>query len=310
MAGRSTGHDTRSSRNDGHRSRGNDPSGPGDPAAGADPPGHRRRRRRPGAEHPRGLRQRQLRREQLGHDRIGRRGHDRRLGWRGHHGGVRRRRHHRVGRRAPAPSPPSTSSAPSSASTRRAPARARRSRRRRAGAHGHRIVLRQDDDPWPRPRRQAHRGAGGPTFNYTYLDHKSGDAAAGVQAMAELVAKNIPVKFASYGDDIGVDARRHRRENKMFTLDGGGGTSAVRPGQAVLLGHPGDHAQRSAARPVQVAQGDLPGRQDRRGRHLGPRRRPTTRSPPRTSSPRSPPPATSSTGCTSSCRSAARTSRR
>lgn len=40
---------------------------------------------------------------------------------------------------------------------------------------------------------------GGPTLSYTYLDHRSGDPAAGVQAMTELIAKEIHAKFASYG---------------------------------------------------------------------------------------------------------------
>jgi branched-chain amino acid transport system substrate-binding protein len=65
---------------------------------------------------------------------------------------------------------------------------------------------------------------GGPTFKYTYLDHKSGDAAAGVQAMAEIVAKKIQAKFASYTDDLGA-MLSSTAENKVFTLDGGGGTS-------------------------------------------------------------------------------------
>ena len=64
---------------------------------------------------------------------------------------------------------------------------------------------------------------GGPTFKYTYLDHKSGDPAAGVQAMAELVSKGIQAKFASYGDDI-TAMLSSTIENKVFTFDGGGGT--------------------------------------------------------------------------------------
>ena len=88
---------------------------------------------------------------------------------------------------------------------------------------------------------------GGPTFKYTYLDHKSGDAAAGVQAMAELVSKKIQAKFASYVDDLGA-MLSSTAENKVFTLDGGGGTEHLRPGPAVLLGHPGDHAERPDAR--------------------------------------------------------------
>ena len=64
---------------------------------------------------------------------------------------------------------------------------------------------------------------GGPTFKYTYLDHKSGDPAAGVQAMAELVSKGVQAKFASYGDDI-TAMLSSTIENKVFTFDGGGGT--------------------------------------------------------------------------------------
>jgi branched-chain amino acid transport system substrate-binding protein len=76
---------------------------------------------------------------------------------------------------------------------------------------------------------------GGPTFKYTYLDHKSGDAAAGVQAMAELVSKKIQAKFASYTDDIG-SMLAATAENKMFTLDGGGGTSIFGQGKPYFWG--------------------------------------------------------------------------
>jgi branched-chain amino acid transport system substrate-binding protein len=76
---------------------------------------------------------------------------------------------------------------------------------------------------------------GGPTFNYVYLDHKSGDPAAGVQAMAELIAKGVQAKFASYGDDIGAMLNQ-TTENKMFTLDGGGGTGIFAQGKPYFWG--------------------------------------------------------------------------
>jgi len=76
---------------------------------------------------------------------------------------------------------------------------------------------------------------GGPTFKYTYLDHKSGDAAAGVQAMAEIVSKKIPAKFASYTDDLGA-MLSSTAENKVFTLDGGGGTSIFGQGKPYFWG--------------------------------------------------------------------------
>jgi branched-chain amino acid transport system substrate-binding protein len=76
---------------------------------------------------------------------------------------------------------------------------------------------------------------GGPTFKYTYLDHKSGDAAAGVQAMTEIVAKGIQGKFASYADDLGAMLKQ-TEENKVFTLDGGGGTSIFAQGKPFFWG--------------------------------------------------------------------------
>ncbi len=76
---------------------------------------------------------------------------------------------------------------------------------------------------------------GGPTFKYTYIDHKSGDAAAGVQAMTEIVSKGIQAKFASYVDDLGAMLKA-TAENKVFTLDGGGGTSIFGQGQPYFWG--------------------------------------------------------------------------
>ena len=76
---------------------------------------------------------------------------------------------------------------------------------------------------------------GGPTFKYTYLDHKSGDPAAGVQAMAELVSKGIQAKFASYGDDI-TAMLSSTSENKVFTFDGGGGTGITAQGKPYFWG--------------------------------------------------------------------------
>jgi branched-chain amino acid transport system substrate-binding protein len=76
---------------------------------------------------------------------------------------------------------------------------------------------------------------GGPTFKYTYIDHKSGDAAAGVQAMTEIVSKGIQAKFASYVDDLGAMLKA-TAENKVFTLDGGGGTSIFGQAQPYFWG--------------------------------------------------------------------------
>jgi len=77
--------------------------------------------------------------------------------------------------------------------------------------------------------------AGGPKFNYIILDHKSGDAPAGVTAMAELASKNVGAKFASYVDNLGSMLAATAQE-KMFTLDGGGGTSIFGQAQPYFWG--------------------------------------------------------------------------
>jgi branched-chain amino acid transport system substrate-binding protein len=77
--------------------------------------------------------------------------------------------------------------------------------------------------------------AGGPKINLIYLDHKSGDAAAGKAAITELGSKNVPAKFASYADDIGV-MLEGTAQYKVFTLDGGGGTSTFAQGKPYFWG--------------------------------------------------------------------------
>lgn len=66
--------------------------------------------------------------------------------------------------------------------------------------------------------------AGGPNIKVKYWDHKSGDAAAGKTAITEIVAGKYPAKLASYVDDLGA-MLEDTAKNKIFTLDGGGGTS-------------------------------------------------------------------------------------
>ena len=150
---------------------------------------------------------------------------------------------------------------------------------------------------------------GGPTFKYTYLDHKSGDAAAGVQAMAEIVSQGIQAKFASYTDDIGA-MLSSTAENKVFTLDGGGGTSIFGQGQPYFWGTraitpndpmPGLFKWTKETYPDAKTVGIV---------QLGHRRANNNTITRTTSSPRSTPAATSSTTSTSWSRSAARTSRR
>lgn len=65
--------------------------------------------------------------------------------------------------------------------------------------------------------------AGGPEFQLTLKDHKSGDAAAGAAANREFGIDKTPLLLASYGDDIGAGLPA-TEQYKMVTLDGGGGT--------------------------------------------------------------------------------------
>ena len=82
---------------------------------------------------------------------------------------------------------------------------------------------------------KAIKEAGGPSFTVTTWDHKSGDPAAGVTAMKEIVAKGITIKLASYVDDLGA-MLADTAKSKVFTLDGGGGTSIFGQGQPYFWG--------------------------------------------------------------------------
>ena len=124
--------------------------------------------------------------------------------------------------------------------------------RRGAGADRHRFVLRQDDEPRPRSRGQAHRRARRPDVQvHVPRPQVRRRRRPACRRWPRSSRKGIQAKFASYTDDIGA----------MLVVDGGEqGVHArrrwwhehLRPGPAVLLGHPGDHAERPDARPVQV----------------------------------------------------------
>ena len=86
-----------------------------------------------------------------------------------------------------------------------------------------------------RPGRQAHRGRRRPEDQRQLLDHKSGDAAAGKAAITELGSEGHPAKFASYVDDLGA-MLDGTAQYKMFTLDGGGGTSIFGQGKPYFWG--------------------------------------------------------------------------
>jgi branched-chain amino acid transport system substrate-binding protein len=79
------------------------------------------------------------------------------------------------------------------------------------------------------------REAGGPDIKVTYWDHKSGDAAAGKQAMTEMIAQGFRAKMASYVDNLG-SMLEDTATSKVFTLDGGGGTSIFGQGVPFFWG--------------------------------------------------------------------------
>jgi len=76
---------------------------------------------------------------------------------------------------------------------------------------------------------------GGPSFNLVSKDHKSGDPQAGVQAIKELGFAKVPAKLASYVDDLGA-MLPGTEQYKMFTFDGGGGTSTFAQGKPYFYG--------------------------------------------------------------------------
>ena len=79
------------------------------------------------------------------------------------------------------------------------------------------------------------KAAGGPNFKVIYKDHKSGDAQAGQAAVTELGSAKVPAKLASYVDDLGA-MFQGTEQYKMFTLDGGGGTSIFGQGKPYFWG--------------------------------------------------------------------------
>lgn len=76
---------------------------------------------------------------------------------------------------------------------------------------------------------------GGPNFNLVFKDHKSGDPQAGVQAVKELGFAKVPSMLASYVDDLGA-MLPGQAQYKIFTLDGGGGTSTFAQGKPYFWG--------------------------------------------------------------------------
>ena len=86
---------------------------------------------------------------------------------------------------------------------------------RRPRPHRHRLVLRQDHDAAALDLAAKHiEAAGGPKINVIYLDHKSGDAAAGKQAITELGAAKVSGQVRVLRRRPRRHARRHRRSTR------------------------------------------------------------------------------------------------
>ena len=108
--------------------------------------------------------------------------------------------------------------------------------RQRAGPHRQRLVLRPDHDAeapiwpsstWPRPVDRTSRSATRTTSRAIRRP--------GVTAINELGAEKVPAKLASYVDDLGA-MFAGTEQFKIFTLDGGGGTSSFGQGLPYFWG--------------------------------------------------------------------------
>jgi branched-chain amino acid transport system substrate-binding protein len=79
------------------------------------------------------------------------------------------------------------------------------------------------------------RALGGPAIGMVSKDHKSGDPQAGVQATKELGFDHVPSMLASYAADLGAMLPGIELY-KIFTMDGGGGTSLFAQGKPFFWG--------------------------------------------------------------------------
>jgi branched-chain amino acid transport system substrate-binding protein len=79
------------------------------------------------------------------------------------------------------------------------------------------------------------KAAGGPTFDVSYLDNKSGDPQAGIAATREMGIDKTPISLASFSADLGAQLPG-LAQYKIFTLDGGGGAPAGLQGKPYFYG--------------------------------------------------------------------------
>lgn len=79
------------------------------------------------------------------------------------------------------------------------------------------------------------KAAGGPNITIEYFDHKSGDAQAGTDAATQAAAKGIHISLPSYGAVLGSMLPGIEKD-KIFSLDGGGGTGIFAQGKPYFWG--------------------------------------------------------------------------
>ncbi len=79
------------------------------------------------------------------------------------------------------------------------------------------------------------RDAGGPDFQLSIKDHKSGDAAAGVQTTREFSQEGVHMALYSYIAVLG-SALAPIEQYKILSLDGGGGTQEFAKGMPYFYG--------------------------------------------------------------------------
>lgn len=77
--------------------------------------------------------------------------------------------------------------------------------------------------------------AGGPKFNVTYKDNKSGDTEAGAQVTRELGIDGVPLSLTSFSAVLGSQLPG-LEQYKIFTMDGGGGAPAGLQGKPFFYG--------------------------------------------------------------------------
>ena len=110
-----------------------------------------------------------------------------------------------------------------------------------------------------------------PDVQVSYMDHKSGDPRPACRRSPSSAPRR-PGQVRLLRRRHRGDARRHRSSTRCSRFDGGGGTGIIAQGKPFFWGTRAITPERPDAGPVQVDQGGVPRRQDRRRRRLGPRR--------------------------------------